>query len=218
MNELKKMTKQERLNLQRQLREMECQEKQERDSYRDLVDETVMTLFPALQETSKMLSDAKKMVFESFENLLEMKSELFGIRANQQSHTFTSKDGKISIVIGHRVVDNYDDTIEEGVAKVKEYLSSLAKDEASGSLVNTVMKLLSKDKKGNLKASRVIELEQIALESNHEAFLEGIKIIKEAYRPQKSCDFITVSIRDEQGMERNLPLAISSAEMGINND
>ena len=74
------------------------------------------------------------------------------------------------------------------------------------------MKLLSKDKKGNLKASRVIELEQIALRTQNDTLLEGIKIMKEAYRPQKTCDFIEVRFKDDQGKEISLPLAISAAQ------
>lgn len=210
--DLKKMTKAQRAELQKQMREIEAAEKAERDAYRELVDDTVMKLFPALEHTSNMLADAKKMVFESFESLLEMKNDLFNVRSDQQSHTFTSKDGKISIKIGHRVIDNYDDTVDAGVALVKEYISSLAKDQQSATLVNTVMKLLSKDKKGNMKASRVIELEQLALESGDEGFLKGIKIIKEAYKPEKSCDFIEVYKKDENGKDVSIPLAISATK------
>lgn len=45
------------------------------------------------------------------------------------------------------------------------------------------MGLLSKDRKGNLKAQKVLELEKLAVKSGDEDFLDGIKIIKDAYRP-----------------------------------
>ena len=192
--DLSKMTATERAELKRKMRELEQEEKAERDRYKELSDETVKELFPFLQEISNSLTLAKKKVFGSFDTLLEMKAELFGIKTDQQTHTFTTADGKISIRIGHRVVDNYDDTLEEGVAKVKEYMQSLAKDSESSALVDTVMKLLSKDKKGNLKASRVIELEQIALRTQNDTLREGIKIIKQASRPTTPGDFTKFSL------------------------
>lgn len=37
----------------------------------------------------------------------------------QQSNTFTTSDGKYSIILGHRVVDSFDDTVHTGIAKAK---------------------------------------------------------------------------------------------------
>ena len=43
---------------------------------------------------------------------------------------------------------------------VKEYIKTMAKDENSANLVDTVMSLLAKDRKGALKANKVLELEK----------------------------------------------------------
>ena len=61
---------------------------------------------------------------------------------------------------------------------MKEYLASLAKDENSAALVETVMGLIAKDRKGNLKANKVLELEKLAIKTQDEKFLDGIAIIK----------------------------------------
>ena len=108
--------------------------------------------------------------------------------------------------------DNYLDQAEEGIAKVKEYLQSLAKDEQSEELIGLVLRLLARDQKGNLKASRVIQLGQIAEKSGNEEFMEGIRIIREAYRPTRSKLFVRCSIKEnsEKGWE---DLALSLSEV-----
>ena len=50
--------------------------------------------------------------------------------------------------------------------------------------------LLKKDKNGNLKASRVLELKKIAKQVGDSEFIDGVKIIEAAYRPNKSSTFI----------------------------
>jgi len=198
--------------LRERLRAAENAERQEREAYKALVNETVEMLVPKILDLSQELSRVKNEVYESFANILEMKAELYGIKSSQQTHTFSALDGSRSITIGHRVTESYDDTVDVGVEKVKTYLATLAKDSDSASLVDTVMRLLAKDRQGNLRASRVVELEQIAVQSNNQSFLEGIKIIKEAYKPKKSCRFVEVIVRGEDGKEKSVPLSISAVE------
>lgn len=193
------------------LAEQEAKEKVDRQAYKDLVDETIQTLIPDLIKLSEDLSKAKNKVYDAFDSILEMKADLFGVKAEQKTHQFSDASGNI-IRIGYRYGENYDDTVDVGVEKVKAYLSTLAKDAESASLVNTVMRLLSKDRQGNLRASRVIELEQIAIESKNSDFLEGIGIIKQAYKPKRSCRFVEASIRDEEGKEKSIPLSMSTVE------
>ena len=106
--------------------------------------------------------------------------------------------------------EGWDDTVEVGIDKVKAYLKTLAKDEESGMLVETVMRLISKDRKGNLKASRVLELQQLAQRSGNPELIEAIEIIREAYRPVPSVQFIEVKYKDDEGKELSLPLSMSA--------
>ena len=100
--------------------------------------------------------------------------------------------------------------MEAGIAKVKEYLGTLAKDDNSAALVETVMGLLAKDRKGALKANKVLELERLAVKSQDKEFLDGIGIIKAAYRPVPTCQFISVETKDEKGNATPLPLSLSA--------
>ena len=116
----------------------------------------------------------------------------------------------MSITLGNRVNEGWDDTVNAGIAKVKDYLASLAKDDDTAALVETVMGLLAKDRKGNLKASKVLELEKLAQKKQAELFLDGIAIIRAAYRPEPSCQFIEVTLKDENGNEIKLPLSLAA--------
>ena len=52
---------------------------------------------------------------------------------DQRSHTFTTSDSKLRLTLGVNTIDGYRDTVEDGIAMVKTYIESLAKDETSKS-------------------------------------------------------------------------------------
>lgn len=212
--DLSKLTKEEKEKLLADLKaekQAEAQRKeQDRETYKKLKDEAVCELFEQLREMSEKMIALKGVVFNRFDTIIGMKEDLFKTKSDRQSDTFTTEDDSISIKLGNRVYEGWDDTVEVGVQRVKEYLKSLAKDEDSGNLVDTVMRLLAKDRKGNLKANKVLELQQLATKSRNEEFIDAIQIIRDAYRPVPSCQFIEVRYKDENGKEQSLPLSMSA--------
>ena len=132
---------------------------QERNNYTAIVDDTVRNMVRVLQSLSTDMARTKAEVFAAFDTIIQMKEELFRVKLDRRSDTFTTSDGQMSIQLGYRTLDAYDDTVDAGIAKVKEYLATLAKDDNSAALVDTVMSLLAKNRKGELKASRILELE-----------------------------------------------------------
>ena len=208
------LTTEQIADLKKQLDNAEKAKKQkinaERDMYKSIVSDTVLESFKPLVGLSKHILNVKKLIFDNFESVVEMKNEIYGTKESQQSHSFTSLDGSITIKIGHRVTESFDDTLSAGIVKIKTYMVSLAKDTESAALVETIMDLLKKDAKGNLKANRVLELRKLANRVQNEEFSDGIRIIEEAYKPVKSCQFIEVKFKDEHGKEHALPLSISA--------
>ncbi|NDV97647.1 DUF3164 family protein [Dysgonomonas sp. 521] len=186
--------------------------KQERETYKEMKDATIRTNFELLCQISEGIMMAKKTVFGNMETLIDMKDELYKTKSDRQSDTFSTEDGEISIKLGNRINEGWADTVDIGIQKVKDHLKTLAKDENSANLVETVMNLLAKDRKGNLKANKVLELERLAVKSGDENFIDGINIIKEAYRPAPSCQFIEVRFKDDEGKERSLPLSMSAID------
>jgi len=213
---LEELTKEQLFQLEAQIemRRKEAAQKvqDDRETYKKLVNETVNDLWADLEKVSNVMTSTKTRVFNSFEKALELKKEAYGIKDDQQSHTFTTADSKRSITIGHRVVDRYDETVTAGIAKVKEYVKSLAKDDDSAALVETILNLLKPNKDGVLKASRVLELEKLSNRVNNHEFTDGLRIIKEAYKPMKTCQFVTVKYKDDTGADKTLPLSMSAID------
>lgn len=182
----------------------------DREAYSELVDETVRSMVKRLQNLSSEMAAVKAEVFAAFETIIKTKEELFKVKLDRKSDTFSTRDGQMTISLGYRTLDAYDNSVDAGIAKVKEYLATLAKDDNSAALVETVMSLLVKNRKGELKASRVLELQKLAEKYDDPDFMEGISIIKDAYKPAKSGQFISVTIKNDEGKDENLPLSIGS--------
>ena len=215
------MTDEQKAKFEAYLKQQEAEEaklaaKKMREDYREMVDDAIESTMPLLTAVSEKLSAHKKKVFEEFSTILEMKAEMFKMEKekdlNNQSHTFTNSKGTMRIVLGHYVTDGYLDTVEEGIAKVQNYIQSLASDENSKALIKMVMRLLAKDSKGTLKASRVIQLRKMAEESGNSEFIEGVKIIEESYQPQFSRTFLKAYRKDSvTGAWIQIPLGMTES-------
>lgn len=212
--DLSKLSTEDKAKLLSQLesekKEVAAKKEADKEAYKNLKDETILKTFEGLKAISQAMIIVKEQTFENFKAVIDIKNELFAVKSDRQSDTFTTDDGKISIKIGNRILEGWDDTVEVGIEKVKAYLKTLAKDEESGMLVETVMRLISKDRKGNLKASRVLELQQLAQRSGSPELIEAIEIIREAYRPSPSVQFIEVKYKDDKGNDVSLPLSMSA--------
>ncbi|MBQ8282393.1 MAG: DUF3164 family protein [Paraprevotella sp.] len=184
--------------------------KQMRSEYAAMVDEEVTLTIPQLEALSEQIRTVKGTVFGNFDTILKMKSEVMGLtRDGQYSHTFTTGDGAYRLTLGVNTVDGYRDTVKEGIAMVKAYIESLAKDDNSRALVNAVLRLLSRDSLGNLKASRVLQLRKMADETGDETFQEGVRIIEESYQPTATKRYIRAERKNELGAWVSIPLGMT---------
>ena len=187
--------------------------KQNLDTFNAMIDEQIACAIPELKDISEQLSTVKKTVFENFRALLDMKKDIMKMtKDGQRSHTFTTSDGQSRIELGFYQLDNYRDTVNDGIALVKDYITSLAETDETKALVDMVLKLLSKDQKGNLKASRVLQLRQIAEQINNDRFTEGVEIIMNSYAPIASKQFIRAFIKGEDDEWLPIPLSITDAK------
>ena len=197
---------------EKQKKEAAAQRKQQRENYASMVDDELRTTLPVLQELSEQIKTVKNTVFGNFDAILKMKSEVLGLtKDDQRSHTFTTSDSKLRLTLGVNTIDGYRDTVEDGIAIVKEYIESLADNAKTKSLVNMVLKLLARDSKGTLKASRIVQLRKIAEESDNDRFMEGVRIIEEAYQPAISKQFVRAEMKNGDGMWVTIPLGMTEA-------
>lgn len=179
--------------------------REQRKLLQEMVDAEMSNAVSELMECSDTLKTVKGKIFANFDTIMKMRREINeddNPESDEQfSFTFTSSDGLQRLRIGYNMNDNYLMQVEDGIKKVREYLQSLAKDEASGRLVDAVMRLLARDQKGNLKASRVLQLSKMAEESGDERFQEGMKIIRDAYRPTPGKTYIRCQVKTTQAAE-----------------
>ncbi len=198
---------------EKQKKEAVAQRKQQRENYASMVDDELRATLPVLQELSEQIKTVKNTVFGNFDAILKMKSEVLGLtKDDQRSHTFTTSDSKLRLTLGVNTIDGYRDTVEDGIAMVKAYIESLAKDETSKALVNAVLRLLSRDQSGNIKASRVLQLRKMAEETGNERFIEGVQIIEESYQPTATKKYIRAEYKNEKGAWVNIPLGMTDVE------
>lgn len=202
------------LKAKREADEAERLRREERGAYRDMAMKLVDEIFPEIKGMNESLRAGKQRVSDSFSALIESKRELFAesLKDGQRSHTFINADSTKRIIVGRYMQDAWDDTVEQGINKVKQYISSLVKDSDSQVLVDMLLDLLSKDKQGNLKADKVLQLMKHAEDCDDPLFREGVQIIQEAYRPVLTKTYIRAEERDGRGSQwRNVPLNITEA-------
>lgn len=194
-------------------KEAEQKAKEQRELYSKMVDEEIENSIPELSSLSEQIKTTKETVYGNFKTIIEMKQEIFAskIKDSQRSHTFTNSEGDKRITLGFYVTDGYRDTVEEGIDIVQEVISGFANSPETEALVKMVLKLLSRDAKGTLKASRIVQLRKIAEESGNERFIEGVKIIEEAYQPAVSKQYVRAEMKDEKGQWKAIPLGMTES-------
>lgn len=190
------------------LQAQEVQKDEDRETYKALVLETVPKAMFQLCAASEVISEAKTKTFQFFEQVLDLKNQVYGLKEKQQSHTFSTE--REEITIGYRINEGWDDTVTAGISKVEKYIASLSKTPETATMVSMLFTMLKKDSKGNLKGSRVLELQKAAADSKDEEFIDGVAIIAGAYKPVRSSWFIEASLIDEDGSKTNVPLSMSS--------
>lgn len=204
------LTKFSAKELKEALAKQEAKKEDDRNAYKELVEQTVPKAIFKLCLASETLSNAKTEAFQYFENILKLKAEVYGIKEKQQSHTFSFEGGEVQI--GYRITDGWDDTVNAGIAKVEKYISSLAKDTETAALVDMVFNLLKKDAKGNLKGSRVLELQKLTAKFSDEEFADGVDIISKSYKPVRSVWFVEAALIDENKNKTPIPLSMSAVD------
>lgn len=214
--DITKLTAEQRAELKAQLEAEERAEKQKRqddiDAYKQSVDEFVRTTFERMKKVSELMREEKNTAFTAADTIIALKDELYDTKTDRHSNSFTSSDGMISITLGRRTNDGWDDTVNVGVQKVHDFFKSMARDDEMAALTEMVMSLLARDKKGNLKASRVLQLREVARKSGYSDLMEAVDIIQQAYKPVESVEFISVQYKDENGVKQTLPLSLASME------
>ena len=188
-------------------------DKELRDTYAQLVDDEIDAATDMLTQLSTDMATIKETVMSNFRSVIDMKTETLGLSKpqGQYTHTFTNSDSTRRITLGNYTIDSYRDTVEDGIQLVTTYIQSLARDQDSQALVKAVMQLLSRNSKGQIKASRVLQLRKIAEEVGDPQFIRGVQIIQDSYQPEISRSFVRLEVKDPSTQTWTIvPLNISN--------
>ena len=69
--------------LKEALQRVENKKNEERDAYKKLVAETIPKALSRLQQTSEMMQNAKTETFRLFENILDLKNQVYGFKEKE---------------------------------------------------------------------------------------------------------------------------------------
>jgi hypothetical protein len=191
----------------------EARQKREADykTYKNLVNSQVEILFPHIEMISQQIASLKQNCYKSFDAAIALKRELYGERVDENlAHMFSNEKNDRRITIGNRYKDDWDDTITAGIDLAKQRIEELAVDDNSRALVKVVLQLLSKNAKGELKASKILQLRKIAIELDDQKMMDAVEIIEKAHKPTVSATFILAEKKNEHGLWITVPLSATS--------
>lgn len=185
----------------------------ERTTYRQLERQLVDNHIEELKNCSKLLGDAKGKVLQEADIIIKMKEELFGAKSTQLSHSFMSSCGKYRVKVGCNTKDGWDNTAEDGVRIIMEYITARpGESDKSQKLSSIISQFLTRDRTGRLRLDNIITLERKAQELKIPEIIRGVAIIREAYRPEITKRYVRAEYRNEEtGAWVNIPLGMTDA-------
>lgn len=206
--DIKNLTADDRKALMAELAEQEQQEKEQKaadkKAFKELTAEYVNKHIDKLLKHHRATDGLISGLFADYQAILALKTAVYGTKiGEQESHTSTLPDGSASITIGYNVSIGFDGTEAIGVGKIKEFLQSLANDDATvqklSKAVNTLLKPAAKT--GLLNPVSIIQLSKMRDDFDSELFNEGLDIIFNAQQRRQNSMYVSgwKFITDEQG-------------------
>lgn len=162
--------------------EKEAQKKKNIVLLGELTEQVVDSHIDSFVNIQGITNESIVKLFNDAEAIIDARTETYGNKKREQdSHTFTKRDGTASIKIGWNIKPTFDGTEAEGIAKVKEYMSSLAGDDDNEKIMMSFLNtFLKTDVQGNYNPKLVRKLNEKRDEAKNAQFSEGMDIIEKA--------------------------------------
>ena len=184
--DLKNLSKEQRIELQKQLKEDDRREKEaikkNKENLQLLTEEVIDNNVDFFVSSQENVEESILKLFKEADAIISARGETFGVEKKEQdSHTLTKKDGSASIKIGWNVKPTFDGTEAAGIQKIKEFMASLAGENENEKLLMEFLNIaLKTDVQGNYNPKKVRELNTMRGRANSDLFNEGMNIIDEA--------------------------------------
>jgi hypothetical protein len=171
------------------------QEAAEREAYEALRNQTVEELIEEAEMLQSIITTFKRKALESMQamgDLLRKHSKRHG--EDVKSFTIYNKSNTKKIVLGVDELGTFDERSKEAVRLIMEFLK---KKYANDDDTKEVMMRLLKYKKGELDVKRVQDLYAIEGRFTDPEWKEGIRLLKESWRPMETKTYINFYKRQE---------------------
>lgn len=185
----------------------------DREALKSMIDETVASLAPKCADFGQQQVSMIDTVFKSFASVIALKKDVYGFDEKQSSHTFTARDGSGSITIGYNEIIGFDSTVDVGLQKIHEFISSLSVDDANREKLQKIVSTLTKkNKKGELNPTKVIALSELKAEMDSDLFTEGVEIVEQSQFKTRTTMYVRGYYRKpaEDGREVTLTFSITA--------
>lgn len=198
--DLKNLTPAQRKELMRQNKEIEKQEKKEREenlgTFKELSAEFVNSNIDPLIHHHEITGALIEKLWNDYEAIRELKANVYGVKIKEQdSHTSTLEDGSASITVGWNVSIGFNGNESAGVEKIMDVIKDLSDendDEKKKKLAKIAQTFLRPNAKTQmLNPAKIIELSKLSAEFNDERFDEGLKIIFDSQQRRQNSMYVS---------------------------
>ena len=194
--DLKSLSLEERKELAAQLKEEERQEKERKQNetkvLQELTEEVIDKNIDDCLKVQGISNDFILKLFQEAETIITARAETYGNKKrDQDSHTLTKRDGSASIKLGWNVKPTFDGTETEGIAKIKEYMTSLTSDEENSKIMMEFLnEFLKTDMQGNYNPKQVRKLNEKRDTAKSQLFNDGMDIVEKAIIDIRTSQFV----------------------------
>lgn len=215
--DLTKLSPQELADLNAKIKERKALERKEQKEKNQIIDEFTNEIVDNNIDFFVGLNASVEKgiikVFKEAKALIELRAERYESKSeDQDSFTFTKKDGSASIRIGWNVKPTFTGVEAEGIKKIKEYMSSLAGSTENEQLLLEFLNVaLKTDVQGNYNPKKVRELNSMRDKANSELFDAGMDIIDSAIVDVRTSQFVRghKMVEVEEGLSKRIEFNFS---------
>jgi ribosomal protein L31E len=215
MSEIHKLSKEE---LKAQLAEIEKQEREEqaakRAAYEKQVNDFVIKMASKSKQVHEVMAAFKKECFEGMEEQRGLLEEYAGgLRKNSKGgFGLRSADGNYQIRLDRNLNYEYDERATQAIDLIREFMESMVKKK-SIEAYSMVMQLLSRNVKGDLEPSRVLDLLKMEHKWEDERWSRAMELLKESHQAREVAYNISFTEKDSTGKDQCISLSFAGIKI-----
>lgn len=194
--------------IKRQEKERKLQDEQ---ALSQLENDIVLEMYTEAKPLSNAIIAFKQKYIAKLQPLIEMKVKHDKAKADQETYSFKTIDTNVKVRMRNNKRNCYDDGIQAGIGFAKQWMENQVDGEKSKRLISYIDDLLAKDTKGSYSPDSLIKFIKKAEEDGDELLLKASDCIKRSIYEEMTSISILIFEKDDQGIERPLPLSATKA-------